>query len=62
MDTFLAEIEAFIAEHKLSESQFGIDALNDKNFVPQLRTGRDIRMGTAEKVRAHMAEYREQAA
>lgn len=53
--TLLAEIEKFCAEAGLSESQFGTLALNDKNFIPQLREGRDVRLSTVERVRAFIA-------
>jgi hypothetical protein len=57
------KIEAFCTEHGLSDGQFGILALNDKNFVPQLREGRDVRLSTLERVQGFMAAYRpEQAA
>lgn len=62
MDQLLARIDGFLAKHKMSESQFGIDALNDKNFVPQLRDGRDIRFGTAAKVIAFMDAHEQDAA
>ena len=62
MSDILREIESFCAEHKLTDGQFGLMALNDKNFVPQLRDGRDIRLSTGEKVRAFMEEFRNAAA
>lgn len=37
MADLLTDITAFIADHNLSESQFGVLALNDKNLVPQLK-------------------------
>lgn len=54
MDNLIRQIEAFCADHDLTEGQFGLQVLNDKNFVKQLRQGRDIRLSTAEKVRAFM--------
>lgn len=51
------EIEAFCAKHEMTEGQFGLGALNDKNFVIDLRNGRDLRMSTLERVRNWMAEY-----
>lgn len=53
----ITEIEAFCTEHELTEGQFGVGALNDKNFVPQLREGRDLRLSTVERVRNWMANY-----
>ena len=58
----LSEIDTFIAAHSLKEGEFGLIALNDKNFVPQLRKGRDIRTSTVAKVRDFMAGYRSEAA
>lgn len=37
MDDLITKIEAFQCQHELSDSQFGILALNDKNLIPQLR-------------------------
>lgn len=62
MEKLLQQIEAFCAEHQMSESRFGVDALNDKNFVPQLRAGRDLRFSTAEKCLAFMAQFERDAA
>lgn len=57
MSTLLDDIEAFCKARELTEAQFGLLALNDKNFVPQLREGRDIRFSTAERVRQFMLTY-----
>ena len=37
MATLLDDISAFIETHGLSESQFGVLALGDKNFIPDIR-------------------------
>lgn len=42
----------------LTERKFGEEALNDKNLVPQLRAGRELRRDTERKVRLFMAAYR----
>ena len=60
--TLLPEIEKFCATHEMTDGQFGILALNDKNFVGDLREGRDVRMSTASKVRDFMLTYRPQDA
>lgn len=62
MSSLLEDIEAFCAARELSEAQFGLLALNDKNFVPQLRDGRDIRFSTAERVRQFIVTYRPESA
>ena len=62
MKELIAQIDAFRKLHGISESGFGIAALNDKNFLPELRAGRDLRFSTAEKCKAFMAEYKQDAA
>ena len=58
----ITDIEAFCAKHNLTDGQFGVAALYDKNFVPDLREGRDLRTSTVERVRSFMAQYRPEAA
>lgn len=57
MTSFPDDIAAFIAAHDLTERQFGVLALNDKNFVPDLRMGRSPSMNTVAKVQRFMAMY-----
>ena len=59
--TFQQEIEAFLAETKMSATAFGRDALNDPPFVAQLRRGRNVTLSTVEKCRAFMRQAREGA-
>ena len=58
METLINEIDAFCAKHSLSETQFGTLATNDKNLIPDLRAGRDIRLSTARRISEWMAAYR----
>lgn len=58
MSTLLEDVEAFIGTHELSDSQFGVSAMNDKNFVRDLRNGRRLWPETETKVRRFMATYR----
>lgn len=62
MEQLLTDIDTFCKLYGMSESQFGILALNDKNFVPQIRDGRDLRFSTAEKCRDFMASHEKDAA
>lgn len=62
MPNLLDNIDAFIATHGLSESQFGVAAVNDKNLVRDLRTGRRLWPETESRVRNFMATYRADAA
>jgi hypothetical protein len=62
MPSLLTDIETFCGAQGMAESQFGLLALNDKNFVPDLRDGRDIRFSTAERVRQFIVSYRAEAA
>lgn len=60
-EQLLLEIDAYLAEHGISQTQFGREALNDTAFVSRLRRGTDVRMETADRVRAFMALPRKQA-
>lgn len=57
MSTLLAEIEAFIAVHGLSEWQFGDRAMGDRRFVKELRRGRRCWPETEAKARTFIATY-----
>lgn len=57
-ENLLAEIEAFIASHDLSPYSFGKQALNDPGFMERMRHGRDPRLGTVDRVRKFMREYK----
>ena len=50
------DIEAWIARHGLSTTRFGRDALGDPGFVEALRSGRRVRLATADRVLAFMGE------
>ena len=65
--TFLAEIEAFIAQHGMAESTFGREALGDWKLISELRgdnrsRARRLWPETEAKVRAFMASYRPESA
>jgi hypothetical protein len=51
----LAEIDAFLAGRKMSETTFGRKAVNDGKFVGRLRSGRRCWPETADKAREFMA-------
>jgi hypothetical protein len=53
----LDDISMFIADHGLSERRFGELALNDKNFVSDIRAGRSPSLNTVEKLRRFMSAY-----
>ncbi len=57
-DDLLAEIEAFLAKHKMAAAKFGQEALSDMGFVLRLRAGRDVRISTADRAREFMRTYR----
>ena len=57
MQDILLEIEKFCLRHDMSETRFGELAMNDKPFVSQLKSGRDLRGSTATKLRDFMAQY-----
>lgn len=57
MLSLLATIDNFLAAHNITERKFGEEALNDKNFVSDLRAGRSPSLNTAERVQNFMATY-----
>jgi hypothetical protein len=57
MTSFPDEIAAFIAAHDLTERRFGELALNDKNFVLDLRAGRSPSLNTVERIKRFMSAY-----
>ncbi len=57
MQNLIREIEQFCLRNDISETRFGELALNDKPFVSQLKSGRDLRSSTAVKLRKFMADY-----
>lgn len=54
--TLLTQIEAFCHRNRMTETRFGKSALNDPSFVHELRRGRDVKLSTAERVQAWMAD------
>lgn len=49
-ETFLAEIEAFLVRRNVSATAFGRAAVNDPNFVHDLRGGRMPNLGLVGRV------------
>lgn len=58
LDTFAADVEAFIAETGMTQTSFGLAALKDPNFVGSLRGGRAPRASTMDRVYEFMAAHR----
>lgn len=56
MDSFKADIEAFLERVGMSPSRFGRCFLNDPGFVYRLRAGGECRPSTMDRVRNRMAE------
>jgi hypothetical protein len=53
----LQRVLAYCREHNLTERQFGVLALNDKNFVSDVRAGRSPSLNTVERLRRFMSTY-----
>ena len=51
-NAFLAEIEAFLARERVSSSTFGRGAVDDPNFVRELREGRAPSLRMVDRARA----------
>ncbi len=58
---FLEDIEAFIAEHGMSESKFGLLVVNDNKLVKRVRNG-GVTLRTVTKIQDYMRQYRAKAA
>ena len=56
-EMLLEDIESFIVATGVPASTFGEMAVNDRGFVGRLRRGGDVRLETADRVRAFMAAY-----
>lgn len=55
----ISEIDEFLSKWPdLSVSTFGILAVNDGKFVPEIKAGRRIWPETEERVRSFMRDYR----
>jgi len=48
--TLLRDIEAFLRDHQMSPSRFGLEAMGDGALVAQLRAGRSLSLRNAERV------------
>lgn len=57
----LSDIEAFVEAHEITERRFGELALNDKNFVSDIRSGRSPSLNTVERLKRFMMTYRADA-
>lgn len=56
-NALLIEIEAFLRATGLSPTRFGWMAMRDRNFVFDLRAGREPRRSTERLARAQLARY-----
>ena len=54
--TIVREVDAFLAASGTAKTNFGRRVLGDPRFVDRLRAGSDITTGTADKIRAYIAE------
>lgn len=60
--TLLAEIDQFLDRTGIPPSSFGWQAVRDPNFVRNLRTGREPRFGTMQKVKDFIAQAQKESA
>lgn len=54
---FLADVEEFLANSGMSASAFGKAALNDPNFVGDLRAGRAPTLSLVHRIYQFMTEH-----
>ena len=57
-DRLLAELLKFCADFGMSESTFGVMAMNDPSLINKMRKGRSVRLDTADRLKEFMADYR----
>jgi hypothetical protein len=55
-DQLLHDIERFLKQSGMDHTRFGKEALNDPSFVARLRSGKDVRTGTVDRIRNFIAE------
>jgi hypothetical protein len=55
-NSLIQDVETFLSRSGMNPSDLGREAMNDPNFVFDLRAGRDVRMSTAEKLRLFMKQ------
>ena len=53
----LSEIEAFLVQHGMSRTRFGIATMNDAKILKRLRAGMTCTLKTAERLRSWMEAY-----
>lgn len=56
-EQFCAEVESFLERASMDPTKLGKDALNDPNFVFDLREGRSPSARTIDKVRSFIARH-----
>jgi hypothetical protein len=56
-ERFLSEIDAFLTRKGMTPSAFGKAALNDPNFVADLRAGRMPNLGLVERVHTFIKSH-----
>lgn len=57
-EKLLKEIEAFLIRTGMKASDFGHQAVGDVAFVYRLRSGKDTRLKTADRVRRFMTDQK----
>lgn len=66
LERFVTEVEAYIAAHRMTPTQFGMMFAGDPKFVFDLRAGREPRTATRQRIldamREAVAEPKRQAA
>jgi len=57
-EQLLKDILAFLERTGMSPTSLGQEALNDRGFMTRLQSGTDIRLGTVDRVRKFMADWK----
>jgi hypothetical protein len=54
----LEEIESFLETSGMKPTNFGLECLNDSALITRLRAGSDVTLGTADKIRLYMRNWK----
>lgn len=57
-DILLRDVEAFLTTTGMAASVFGERIMNDRHLVRKLRNGREVKITTADRIRAFITEHR----
>ena len=61
-EAFIAQVDEFLARSEMTPTAFGRAAVNDPNFVADIRNGRKPNLGLVDRVHAFMRSHEQETA